>query len=449
MVRSTHRLALWMNGDHVGVWVASPAGHELHYDAAWMRAPQGRPLSVSLPFLPEGEVHRGAPVSGWFDNLLPDNPLIRERLARRFGAASTRAADLLAHIGRDCVGALQILPEGDDPGDVRRIDAEPMAEADVARLLRGTRTPGLGGAEDPDDLRISIAGAQEKTALLWHAGQWWRPRGATPTTHIFKLPLGEVGPMRLNWRESVANEWLCAQILSAYGLPTARCHPLVFEDQQVLGVERFDRRWSDDNRWGQGRRWLWRLPQEDLCQATGTPPERKYEADGGPGIARVLALLGQSEQRDADRATFFTAQLLFWMLCAPDGHAKNFSIALRPGGRFALTPLYDVMSAAPLLGTRAGQISPQKIKLAMALRNKNVHWKVNEIQSRHWVDVGRRLGVVTADGRGVEALIGEVAAQTPGVVDAVSAALPKGFPQGVAGPILKTLLATGRRLQAV
>lgn len=136
------------------------------------------------------------------------------------------------------------------------------------------------------------------------------------------------------------------------------------------------------------------------------------------------------------------------MLYAPDGHAKNFSIALRPGGRFALTPLYDVMSVAPLLGSRADQIAPNRVRLAMARRGKNAHWKVQEIQGRPWADAGRRLGVVTVDGRSVDALIDEVVAQTPGVVDAVSTALPKGFPQAVAEPILLTLLKSMQRLKA-
>jgi serine/threonine-protein kinase HipA len=440
----TRRLALWMNGEAVGSWRMSPQGDELHYDEGWLRSAQARPLSLSLPFTPGNRPHRGAAVRAYFENLLPDSPTMRDRLARRFRTATTDAFDLLAEIGRDCVGALQILPDGVAPGDVRRIDAEPLDEAGVARLLRAglASTPLGGDATDADDFRISIAGAQEKTALLWHQGQWWRPRGATPTTHILKLPLGLVGNLKLDLTESVENEWLCAQLLQAYGLPVARCHPLVFEGQRVLGVERFDRRWSDDGRW------LLRLPQEDLCQATGTPTHAKYEADGGPGMARILEVLNASSRRVQDREHFFRAQLLFWMLCAPDGHAKNFSLALQAGGGFSMTPLYDVMSAYPLLGAGPGRLSAHRVKLAMALRTRNPHWRMRDIQRRHWEEVGRRNGIVTAAGQGVETIIDDLVVRTPGVIASVAAQLPAGFPAPLADAVFGGLRAAARQLEA-
>ena len=166
----TRKLALWMNGERVGSWSASPAGDELTYEAGWLASPQTRPLSLSLPFRPGNLPHKGQVVSDYFENLLPDSKPIRERLARRFNTETTAAFDLLSEIGRDCVGALQILPDEQIPGDVKVLQAQPLDEAGVARVLRSALTP--GGFDDPastqDDFRISIAGAQEKTALLWH-----------------------------------------------------------------------------------------------------------------------------------------------------------------------------------------------------------------------------------------------------------------------------------------
>jgi serine/threonine-protein kinase HipA len=426
------RLALWMNGERVGRWSATPAGDELAYDPAWAESPGARPLSLSLPLQPGNRPLRGPVVRTWFDNLLPDSRPILERLASRFGTASTDAFDLLAQIGRDCVGALQLLPEGEPPGRIDRVQAHALDEAAVARLLRETTLPGARGAADDEaaDLRISIAGAQEKTALLWHDGAWWRPEGATPTTHILKLPLGLVGNARLDLRHSIDNEWLCAQILAAYGLPVARCHPLAFEDQRVLAVERFDRRWADHGRW------LLRLPQEDMCQATGTPAFAKYEADGGPGIDRILGVLNGSQGREHDRETFFRAQLLFWMLRAPDGHAKNFSLSIHAGGAFALTPLYDVISFFPMFGAGPNQVSAHELKLAMAVRSKNAHWRMQEIVRRHWVELGRRHGILGLDGRGPDAVVQDIVDRTPGVIATVARSLPKGFPAIVADRIL-------------
>lgn len=443
-------LGLWMNGAYVGSWTPGQnAPDTLQYDPDWTRSDQGRPLSLSLPFMPGNLPHRSPQVRAWFENLLPDSKDIRDRMARRYRAGSTDAFDLLSEAGRDCAGALQILPErarGAASAGIAPLQADRMTEAQVAALLRATTTPqvlGLGG-EDAD-LRISIAGAQEKTALLQIDGQWYLPHGATPTTHILKLPLGLIGGMKLDMRRSIENEWLCAQILAAYGLPVAACQPFCFEDMMVLAVERFDRAWWTAP---QGDRRLVRLPQEDLCQAKGMPPTAKYEADGGPGIDAIFQLLEGSMSREHDRRVFFQAQVLFWMLCATDGHAKNFSLFIRPRGRYQLTPLYDVLSAYPVLGEGPSKVSPHKAKLAMAVRTKNAHWKMKDILRRHWLELGTRHGVVTADGRPAQAVIDDLVARTPEVLAHVREQMPHGFPAEVADSILDGVKGAAARLAA-
>jgi serine/threonine-protein kinase HipA len=435
-----------MNGRFVGTWSMRPqTGEVLQYDQDWVASEQGRPLSLSLPFTPGNRPHRGVAVRAYFENLLADSNAIRERIARRFQTGSTDAFALLTEVGRDCAGALQILPDGVAPGAVTSVQATPLDDAEVARLLRGTVAPARMQEPGPDagDLRISVAGAQEKTALLRFNDQWCLPHGATPTSHIFKLPLGLVGNMRLDLGESVENEWLCMEILAAYGLPAARTEPLQFEDMKVLAVERFDRTWRPS---ADGKPWLVRLPQEDMCQATGTPPHLKYEADGGPGMERIMGLLETSRQAERDRRMFFQAQVLFWMLCATDGHAKNFSLFLRPGGSYQLTPLYDVLSAYPVLGEGPGKLSPFRAKMAMAVRAKNPHWRMRDIQRRHWLAVGERYGVVTPDGRAAQYVIDELAALAPEVIRVIRARLPRGFPQALADSILEGLQAAADKL---
>lgn len=437
MGRRSHArsLGLWMNGAFVGTWSLAPnAPDTLQYDPAWATSEQGRPLSLSLPFTPGNTAHRGDKVRAYFENLLPDSDDIRERMVRRYKTGSTDAFELLAEVGRDCVGALEVLPGDQVSAGPSPLQAAPLTEAQVAEVLRGTTTPGtLGLVVNDDDFRISIAGAQEKTALLRLDGRWCLPRGASPTTHIFKLPLGLIGGMKIDMRDSVENEWLCALVLKAFGLPVAACEPMQFEDMKALVVERFDRAWwtgpAGDHR-------VIRLPQEDLCQATGVPPKAKYETDGGPGMDRIFDVLDGSMTREQDRRTFFKAQLVFWMLCATDGHAKNFSLFIRPGGRYQLTPLYDVLSAYPVLGEGPGKISPFKASMAMAVRSKNSHWKMREILRRHWLAVGTRHGVTAEDGRQVQFLIDEVVAQVPQVVSAVRAQLPGDFPAQLADSVL-------------
>lgn len=303
-----------MNGAFVGTWSTLPhASQVLQYDDAWVASEQGRPLSLSLPFTPGNGPHRGEAVRTYFENLLPDSKDIRERVARRFQTGSTDAFALLTEVGRDCAGALQILPGDRPPEDVRTVSATPLSDAEVAQVLRST----VAGAQmidhdtaDNDDFRISIAGAQEKTALLWLDGRWCRPHGTTPSSHIFKMPLGLVGNMRADLSESVENEWLCLEILRAYGLPVASSQRLQFEDRKVLAVERFDRQWSKH---ASDKRWLVRLPQEDMCQATGTSPHLKYEADGGPGIDAIMQLLATSGTLTVIDA--FSSRLRFFSGC--------------------------------------------------------------------------------------------------------------------------------------
>ena len=206
----TRALSVWVNGKLAGEWRIPARGEtEFQYDPTWLELDEGRPLSLSLPFSFDRGSIKGRPVECYFDNLLPDADLIRKRVQDRFHTDSRDAFDLLAAIGRDCVGAVQLLPSGEQPKDVRTIDAAPLSEAEVERTLIQTVAPASIAAHPADDnLRISIAGAQEKTAFLQHDGMWCRPLGATPTTHIFKLPLGLVGGMQADMRTSVENEWL-------------------------------------------------------------------------------------------------------------------------------------------------------------------------------------------------------------------------------------------------
>lgn len=434
---SSTALAIWINGQRVGLWDQVRGGSQTFaYDAEWLHSEYARPLSLSLPLLLEGGVHRGPGVTAYFENLLPDSQVIRRRIRGRVGARSTQAFDLLSEIGRDCVGAVQLLPVDAVPDNLQRIDATPLSEADVAQVLRNVTAASGLGQRITGDFRISIAGAQEKTALLWNDGAWCLPRGSTPTTHIFKLPLGRVGNMQADLSSSVENEWLCSRVVAAFGIPVAKTDIAMFEDQKVLIVERFDRRMSSEGRW-----WL-RLPQEDMCQAFGLPPDLKYETDGGPGVPKIMELLTRSTKSDRDRHAFFKAQVVFWMLAATDGHAKNFSLHLNAGGSYELTPLYDVLSAHPVIGRGPNQLDPHDAKLAMAVVSKNRHYDIRGIRATHWQAMARRCGI---DGR---ALLDEVIAETATVIGAVTGELPDAFPVAVATPVLEGLRAASERLRA-
>jgi len=432
-------LAVWMNGERVGTWSLPARGAQTFtYAESWLHSRQFRPLSLSLPAGLGATRLTGSAVESWFDNLLPDSEAIRRRAQTRFQAPSTSAFDLLAAVGRDCAGAVQLLPPDQEPSGIDRIEAKPLSDQEIGRRLRAVTAapaPGSLGPES-DELRLSVAGAQEKTAFLWHNNQWCLPLGSTPTTHLFKLPMGVIGEGQIDFSSSVENEWLCSQVLKTYGLPVASTEMGRFNGERCLIVQRFDRRLH-----ASGTSWL-RLPTEDCCQATSTSAANKVENNGGPGMVAIAELLAQSSER-SDLATFFKAQVLFWMLRAIDGHAKNFSLFLNPGGRFQLTPLYDVLSAWPVIGRRSGQWPQQKLRMAMAWHGeKGRYSKPLEITNRRMLLTAKRLGLGDA-----EPILGELIAQTPAVICSVQAQLPADFPQTVAEPVFTGLQTSASQLQ--
>ncbi|ABB24758.1 type II toxin-antitoxin system HipA family toxin [Pelodictyon luteolum] len=424
---STKMLRLLMNGEDVGNWTVRPNGmHEFGYTASWLTLPHARPISLSMPL--RTEPYRGEAVYAYFDNLLPNNDQIRRRIQNRFAAGGIDPFSLLQETGRDCVGAIQLLAPNDTGEDIRTIRATALDPAGIASLCNNTtRDAAFGKREQAgDEFRISLSGAKEKTALLFHEGRWMIPHGTTPSTHILKLPLGTIGQNHINMDLSIENEWLSLKILEAYGIPVAKATIETFSDVKSLVVERFDRKPSREGDW------IMRLPQEDLCQATGTPPWQKYESDGGPGIEAIMQLLLGSARAEDDRKLFFQIQVAFFLLAAIDGHAKNFSIFLGPTGTFHLTPLYDTLSAFPVIGNGRNQLPPGEITMAMALWGKSRVYRWANMTRRHFITTARSCGLT---GRAAETIIDDMLQRTPQVLMDTARQLPSGFPESVAGAI--------------
>jgi serine/threonine-protein kinase HipA len=380
VTKSGSAIWIYMNGEKVGRLSRSSTGKlELAYADTWLTSQRRRPLSLSLPLGKTPII--GDSVHNFFDNLLPDSTSIRRRIQARVKASSTDSFDILWHIGRDCVGAMQLLPEEFDQVDVRKIEGRAVSDAEMADILTNYKTMPLGMGEE-EDFRISLAGAQEKTAFLRSEGEWYQPLHMTPTTHIFKLPMGKNSQMDLS--DSVENEWLCHLLLKEFSVPVANSYIWRYEKTKALVVDRFDRKLSSDGTW------IIRIPQEDICQALGIAPALKYEKDKGPGIVEVMNLLRGSQNRSEDTRVFMKCQFIFWLLAAIDGHGKNFSIFLEQEGRYVLTPIYDVISVHPVM--REGGLPPQRAKMAMAQRGKKPHYAWERIKYRHWLNTAKLCG---------------------------------------------------------
>lgn len=370
-------LRVLLNGRDVGLLSRASSGAiDFQYAREWLEWENAIPVSLSLPLREDRYI--GAPVIAVFENLLPDNKQIRDRVAARVHASGTDAFSLLSKIGHDCVGALQFIAGDADVGKAGGIDGTPISDEEIAAKLKDLKATPLG-LDDNEAFRISIAGAQEKTALLLANGKWFTPNGTTATTHILKPQIGQIqGGIDLT--DSVENEYLCLKLCEALGLNVAKADIVDFAGTKALSVERFDRTWTRDGR-------LLRLPQEDMCQALSVPPNLKYQADGGPDNQAIMNLLKGSDKPTEDQAAYLKAQIVFWLLGATDGHAKNFSVFLNPGQSFRMTPIYDVLTAQP--SADAGQVPIKKFKLAMSVGDHN-HYRIDEVTPRHFIQTADR-----------------------------------------------------------
>jgi serine/threonine-protein kinase HipA len=336
------------------------------YDDAWRRSADAYPLSLSMPLGAAEHPHDRIEPFLW--GLLPDNDRIIDRWARDFHVGRD-AFSLLAHVGEDCAGAVQLLP--DEPGrsgdPVGRGRVEWITEDDVAERLRALRTDQAAWRRLGDSGQFSLAGAQAKTALLLRDGRWGIPSGRTPTTHILKPPVPDLAG-------HVENEHFCLELAREVGLPTARSEVRHFASEVALVVERYDR--------VRHRGGVLRLHQEDCCQALGVMPTRKYENQGGPGPRHVIELLREASSAPLDDVRTFVDALAFsWLVAGTDAHAKNYSLLLASEGRVRLAPLYDLGSILlyPELETR-------KIKLAMKIGSTYV---LEQIGRRHWATLAK------------------------------------------------------------
>jgi serine/threonine-protein kinase HipA len=431
--RSYKPLNVFLNGRLVGQLLRESSGAiSFAYAQEWLAWESALPLSLSLPLREDRYV--GAPVIAVFENLLPDSEPIRRRVAERVGAQGTDAFSLLSEIGRDCVGAMQFLGDDEEPQPAGTLTGEPLSDEQIGAILKDLDVTPLGIRRE-NDFRISVAGAQDKTALLYHEGRWIAPSGTTPTTHIFKPQIGKLaygGDMS----DSVENEYLCLKLMEGFGLRAAQTEMTTFGDQKALVIERFDRLWTRDGR-------LIRLPQEDCCQALSVPPTLKYQSDGGPGIVDIMKLLGSSDDPTKDRLDFFKATILFWLIGATDGHAKNFSLGLLPGGRFRLSPLYDVLTTQPQLDLR--QLDQKDFRLAMRV-GKSRHYKVNEVQGRHFVETGVQAGLSR---EAIQNVFDEIHGQVAGAIEKTYAALPADFPEGLTSSIATAIQTRLKRLVVI
>ncbi len=405
----TGSLAVFLEGRHIGLLERNRSGTlALTYRDEYSRGEGSTPLSLSMP--PQMARHSGAVVHNWLSNLLPDNGQVLDRWAAQFRVSANSPFALLHHVGRDVAGAVQFIPEslvaeyeqgGNAGGEIEWLTNDGLRERlDRLRVDPAAWTPAHAAGQ------FSLAGAQPKIALRREGHRWGLPSGREPTTHILKPYAGGLPQQALN-------EHLSLALAREVGLAAARSEILRVGDHAVVAVERYDRTGATPIR---------RVHQEDMCQALGLPPGKKYQSEGGPGIVRIVNLIGRTQgpyvsRDDIDR--FLQAQAFAWAIAATDAHAKNYGI-LMSGNRMTLAPLYDLHSAAPYLtGERRslnpGELSVHTAGLAMSVGGERVFSRVT---GKEWRQLASWL---TLDAAYVSELVFDLVQQIPGAVAVVAA----------------------------
>ena len=342
---------------HAGVITQRPGGrHKFEYLRSWQDRPRAMPLSYSMPL--QQDAHGTREITTFMWGLLPDNETTLQRWGTRYKVSPHNPFSMLAAIGEDCPGAVQIVPPEMDLKGRQRV--EWLKRGELEKRIKILKEDGGAGRLESDTGQFSLAGAQAKTALYLANGKWGVPQGRTPTTHILKPETGHI-------TDVAANEHFCLHFARHCKMAAALSDVEVIGDIPVLVVERFDRVRSS----GLVRR----VHQEDMCQALST--RIKYQQEGGPGIFDIMQLLQFSDSPEIDRDRFMRAQALNYIIEGTDAHARNYSIIYAPGQGFRLAPLYDVISNLPY-AKKPGQRRPT---LAMSIGGKRAFV---DILPRHW-----------------------------------------------------------------
>ena len=350
-------LDVWFQGYKAGRLVQDESGRLSYaYADAYLAGETPWPLSVSMPVRPESYEDRIA--RPFFSGLLPDD-LARHRLASLLGVSEQNPFSLLDAVGGECAGALSLYPEGvepppENPDALEILDDGRLGET-FALLKRRPLLAGQG------DIRLSLAGAQDKLAVQMVEGKLALMHGGAPTTHILKPLIQGVADVK----DSVHNELFCLALAARVGIPAPQAEIRRVNDEPFLVIERYDRVRVGNQ--------VIRLHQEDFCQALSVPPENKYEREGGPGVAACLELIQRFSIKPVpDRMTFLKTLIFNYLIGNADAHGKNFSF-LYERGKPRLAPAYDLLSTViyPSLSPR----------MAMKIGGR---YQAEDLFPRHW-----------------------------------------------------------------
>lgn len=348
----TDQLAVLLRGQIVGDWSRNRLGQYTFTYRENYRSTGRIPLSPALPISDTRFGHQA--VAAYVEGLLPENPEVRAVWASELKTSET-AFDLLAAMGRDCVGAVQFAHEDAlDELAQRAADYRLVTDTEIGERLAALRATGASWTL-PDE-HWSLPGVQEKFTLARLGDRWHVARGAAASTHIVKP-----GVTRL--MHQAVLEYATMQVAARLGLTVAATELADFAGETAIVITRFDRYHDLASA-------VHRLHQVDFCQAMGRMPANKYEERNGPRAAELAAMLRRESARaEQDVRRFSDAVLFNYVVGAPDAHAKNFALLYPPRGGPRMAPLYD-LSSALAYEPRAGGYDLSSVAMSIGGRRK-------------------------------------------------------------------------------
>jgi len=319
-------LEVYLNDRHIGV-LHLQSGVEMRfaYDKSYLESPDSFPLSRSLPLKSVMFSHRKT--RSFFSGVLPEGE-IRNIIAGQLGISSDNDFILLEKIGGECAGALSLFPEEKFPAEPSSRPMHPLTDDELVEVINEMRIrPLMAGRKN---LRLSLAGAQNKLPVIFDGEAIFLPLDNTPSTHILK-------PESERFPDIAINEIFCMKLAESAGINVPETRYLEIGGKSVVLVKRYDRVTSSDAT-------TLRIHQEDFCQALGYPPEVKYQQEGGPTVAESLTLLKSWSSAPVLDIPRFLDVLLFNVIIGnADAHGKNFSFLYHKNIR-RLAPFYDLVS---------------------------------------------------------------------------------------------------------
>ena len=406
-------LNVYFNAELAGMLRDEKGRLFFQYAPAWLRSPNLVALSIPLP--PSADEYGDDVVRPFFENLLPEGE-IRSAIAHLKQVSEKNTLGLLEEIGGDCAGAISLLlPESAPPGSG---DYDPLPDKQLNEMLHSLEKRPLITADN--ELRLSLAGAQQKLPVLLKDGAFFLGRGNAPSSHILK-------PNIAGFANTTANEMFCMTLADKAGLPVPKAS-LHRQPETVYLVERYDRVKVGER--------LTRLHQIDFCQALNLPSSKKYEKEGGPSLNDCFAILRSYCREPAKDVQNLISWTIFnYLIGNSDAHGKNLSLLMIPAG-VELAPFYDLLCTAVYPGLTHN--------LAFKIGGDN---RPEWIQLRHWEKLADAAGV---NKRYIASVCIELASRLPSIALDVEKSINFSNEEKIlVEGILKTIADRSARLQRI